>query len=159
MSYWIERLGFWGYMRQFPLNPITIVGGVIVIGILVLFINAYIRKSRAENAVGDNRKTAVMTFHKIKVGNNDYGDNIRIMECNGEKARWFFLRPAVPAIYLNPGSNVLELYTEWARGSQHIKGHKSEVTQIVVKADGSGQYSLEYNIPENCYIFQKSEDA
>jgi|GEM_PF-6342974 len=26
MGYWIDRLGFWGYLKAYPLNPITIVG-------------------------------------------------------------------------------------------------------------------------------------
>lgn len=154
MNYWIEKLGFWGYMQRFPINPITIVAFVVLIGIGVMVLNASIKRRKANEYAARNIGAAVMTFHKREVGNRDYADNIRIMTINGEPAHWFFLKPAVPALYLKPGVNRLGLYSEWARGSKSVSMHKSHYVTIEVEAQTEGHYSLEYFIPENRYIFE-----
>jgi hypothetical protein len=159
MGLLIEELGFWGYMHQFPINPITIVAGAIIIGIIVLFINATIKKNRAHQFLAKNADAAIMTFHKKKTGNNDYADNLRILKINGEPAHWFFLKPAIPAVYLKPGENRIELYAEWARGGGvSIKMFKTDVVRMSVTVKKEGHYSLEYHIPEKKYIFEPFEN-
>lgn len=153
MKYWIDQLGFWGYMRQFPINPITIITFAVLIGLVVLFINAAVRRRKANAFLSQNLGAAVMTFHKKQVGNADYADNIRIVTLNGQQAPWFFLQPAVPALYLQAGENTLEVYAEWARGGTSIRMYSSHMVALQVNAQLEGHYSLEYYIPENRYIF------
>jgi hypothetical protein len=96
-----------------------------------------------------------MIFSKLKVGDNDYADNIRIATLNGEPATWFFARPAMPALYLKPGENKLRLHAEWARGAgPAIKTYHSDEVTLTVKADPDGQYVLKYYIPEARYDFR-----
>jgi hypothetical protein len=96
-----------------------------------------------------------MMFHKKKIGNNDYADNIRLVKLNGENPQWFFIKPMVPAIYLKPGENKIELYADWARGGgASIKMSKSEIVLITVSAKAEGSYSLEYYIPEKKFVFE-----
>lgn len=154
MGYWIDQLGFWGYMKKFPINPITIIGIVIIIGILVLIINASVRKSKADQYLTKYMGAAVMTFYKKNVGNTDYADTIRIAKLNDETAQWFFLKPGIPAIYLKPGENKLEVHSEWARGGRVIKMYKTEIVTLQVYAEQEGCYSLEYYIPDSRYIFE-----
>jgi hypothetical protein len=159
MSYWIEELGFWGYMQRFPVNPITIVVGAIIIGIIVLFINASVKKRKANQFLTENIGSAIMTFHKKQIGNNDYANNIRIIKINNEPVHWFFLKPAIPAVYLKPGENCIELYADWARGGgSAVKMFKTDVTKTAVTVRPEGRYSLEYYIPENKYIFEPFEN-
>ena len=146
MGQMIEQLGFWKYMATYPLNPISMVGVVVLIGILVLFINRLVaklpfcglkmwglahfagryiqfryksnakaRKRGVMQALEEHPDAALVTFHKKRVGDMDYADNLRIVSVNGERARWFFWRPMCPAMYVEPGENRVELYAEWAR--------------------------------------------
>jgi len=154
MNYWISQLGFWGYMRRFPLNPITMVGGVVVIGIIVLVLNAIVRRRKAEQFVVENAGAVLMTFNKKRIGDTDYADNLRITKLNGETARWFFVKPMVPALYLKDGKNCLELHAEWARGGGvAVKRYRSDVEELQVEVQAGNSYSLEYNIPEAHFIF------
>jgi hypothetical protein len=151
----IEEMGFFGYIQKYPVNPITIVGGLVIIGIFALSIHANVKKRTANQFLAKNPGSAVMTFHKKKIGNNDYADNIRIVKLNGEDPYWFFVKTAIPAIYLKQGENQIELYADWARGSGvSIKMFQSEVVLITVVAEAEGHYSLEYCIPANTYIFE-----
>jgi hypothetical protein len=155
----IEELGFLGYIQRFPVNPITLVAGAIIIGIIVLFVNAAIKKNEANQFLLENIEAAIMTFHKKKIGNNDYADNIRIIKINDEPAHWFFLKPAIPAVYLESGENRIEVYAEWARGGgSSIKMFKTDVVEMIVTVKMEGHYSLEYYIPENKYIFEPFEN-
>jgi hypothetical protein len=155
----IEEFGFLGYIQRFPVNPITLVAGAIIIGIIVLFINAAIKKNKANQFLVENIGAVIMTFHKKKIGNNNYADNIRIIKINNESAHWFFLRPAIPAVYLKPGENRIEVYAEWARGGgSSIKMFKTDVVEMVVTVKTERHYSLEYYIPENKYIFEPFEN-
>jgi hypothetical protein len=152
---WIDKLGFWGYMRQFPVNPITIVGCAVIAGVIVLFISASAKKRKASQFLLKNPGAAVMTFHKKQTGNPSYADNIRITKLNGETAPWFFIRPMIPALYLKPGENHIELHSDWARGGGvAIKMFKSDPVVLTVTAEQKGHYSLEYAIAENKYIFE-----
>ena len=158
MEEFIKELGFWGYMQQYPINPITIVTIVIIIGIIVLFINGTIKRRKATQFLAQNAGAAIMTFHKKQIGSNDYADNIRIVRINNEPTSWFFLKPAIPAVYLKPGENHIELYAEWARGGMVIRMSKTDVKTIIVTAETEGRYSLEYYIPEDNYRFETYEN-
>ena len=151
----IKELGLWGYLQAHPINPITIIVGMIVIGIIVLFVNSSVKKRKAKQFLLENPGAALMTLHKKRNRNTDYADNIRIITLNGKKSHWFFVRPTIPAIYLKPGENEIILYSEWARGGTHIKMYKSGVISMKVSVITDGHYSLEYYIPENKYIFEQ----
>jgi hypothetical protein len=154
MGQMIQELGLFGYIQKFPVNPITMVCGLIIIGIIVLVVNSVGKKRRANKYLLENPGSAIMIFHKKKIGNNDYADNIRIVKLNGENAQWFFVRPMIPALYLKPGENKIELFAEWARGGGSIKMFKSNIISMIVSAKTEGSYSLEYYIPESKYIFE-----
>jgi hypothetical protein len=155
MGQMIQELGLFGYIQKFPVNPITMVCGAIVIGIIVLVINATGKKGKANKYLLENPGSAIMMFHKKNIGNNDYADNIRIVKLNDKIPQWFFIKPMVPAIYLKPGENKIELYADWARGGGvSIKMFKSEIVLITVSAKVEGSYSLEYYIPEKKFAFE-----
>ncbi len=158
MSYWIDELGFWGYMQRFPINPITIIGFFVIAGIVVLIVNAKVRKAGAQKFLAQNAGAAIMVFNKQKIGNYDYADNIRITKLNGKKAPWFFIKPAIPALYLKSGDNTIEVFSEWAQGGSTIKMFKSSPVSLSLHVETESTYSLEYYIPENRYIFEKYEN-
>ena len=154
MEQLIKQLGLFGYIRQYPVNPITMVGGVLLIGIVVLIINAAVRKRSADKFAGKTPGAAIMVLHVRELGNQDYAENIRIQTLNGSPAHWFFLKPGIVALYLTPGENRLQLYADWAR--QHgktIKMFQSNQTTISVTAHADGHYALEYCISEDKFIF------
>lgn len=160
MNYWIRQLGFWGYMKQFPVNPITLVGSAVFIGIVVLFLNAALRKRGAGKFLMEHPGAAIMTFQKLTVGNPDYADNIRLEKLNNETPRWFFIKPAIPAIYLPVGESKLVLHADWARqGGGAIKKFKSKSVEITVCVESEGHYSLEYHIADDKFIFEKLGSA
>jgi hypothetical protein len=151
----IGELGFFGYIQTYPVNPITLLGGLAVIGIAVLVMNAKAKRSGANRFLAENPGAALVTLHKKKIGNNDYADNIRVVTLNGQKPRWFFIKPAVPALYIKPGENRIELYADWAKGGgAAVKMYKSEPVLMTLAAETGGRYSLEYYIPEHTYIFE-----
>ena len=151
----IQQLGLWSYIQKYPVNPVTIVVVVFLIGVLLIFMIAAGRRRRAGQYMMRTPGAALLTFHKKNFGNTDYADNIRIVKLNGETAHWFFVRPMIPAIYLKPGENKLELHADWARsGFPAVKMHKSESVLLTVTAKADAQYSLEYYIPESRYIVE-----
>lgn len=152
----VEELGLLGYIRQYPVNPITIIGGVIVIGVIALFINAAVRRRKAEYFVAEHPGAAIVVLHRDRGGDWDYATNISVQKLNGENAHWFFLKPAVAALYLPAGENTLELYAHWAQqGGGVVKMFKTDVTAIKVTAERKGRYSLEYCISEGRFIFSE----
>lgn len=152
----VEELGLLGYIKQYPVNPITIIGCVVVIGVIVLFINASVRRRKAEYFVAENPGAAIVVLHRDRDGDWDYAANISIQKLNGETAHWFFLKPGIAALYLPVGENTLELYAHWARQAGGvIKMFKTDVTAINVTVERKGRYSLEYFIPEDSFIFSE----
>ncbi len=143
----IKEIGFINYMRTYPLNPISLILSVVVIGTIVLTVNAKVKKKRAKLYLKENPNATILVFGKQHVGHTDYGDNIRIVNLNEQKAHWFFYKPQVPAIYINEGTNTIELYTEWARKSGPvIKQYKSPVTSIKIDIEQDKIYYLSYCI-------------
>jgi hypothetical protein len=153
----IQELGLSGYLEKYPVNPISIVGLMVIIGILVLSINACAKMGKPSKYQVINPNAAIMTFHKKEIGNNDYADNIRIVKLNGKIPRWFFIKPSIPAIFLKLGKNDIELYAEWAIRGSGRKMFKSDVISMSITAEEKGRYSLEYHIPEERYIFEPFE--
>lgn len=152
----VEELGLLGYIKQYPVNPITIVGGVVVIGVIVLFINASVRRRKATYFVAEHPGAAIVALHRDREEDWDYAENISIQKLNGETAHWFFLKPGIAALYVPAGENNLELYAHWARQAGGvIKMFKTEVATIKVIAERKGCYSLEYFIPEDRFIFSE----
>jgi Urocanate hydratase len=153
MKQLISQYGFLGYMQKFPFNPVTIFAVVVLIGAAILFMNVYVRRRAAEKFAVQNPGAALLTLHKRKIGNSDFGDNIRTSALNDEPVHWFFVKPAIPAIYLRPGENRLDVYAEWTRKiGGEIKKYKSKVQTVNIHASIEGSYSLEYYIPENRFI-------
>ena|GEM_PF-2736768 len=156
---YLKELGFLGYMQKYPVNPISMIGSVVVLGILVLIINSRVRRNRAQTFADKNLGAATVTLHKKQTANYDYADNIQVLKINGEKAKWFFIKPAIPAIYFKSGKNTVDLQADWARNENGaIKMYKSDIVTIDLHASADGHYSLEYYIPEDKFIFGKYEN-
>ncbi|MDR1298617.1 MAG: hypothetical protein LBO05_14945 [Deltaproteobacteria bacterium] len=154
----ISLMGPRAYFEQYPLNPISIVGAAVIIGIIVLIVNSKVRKSASRRYLLDHPGSATVVLAKVKTGGEGryYGDNIRPLRLNGEKAHWFFIRPMTGAIFLKPGRNSLVVRAQWTQGGGFdIKIVKSPPVTLDLVADVSARYSLEYLIPEERYIFTK----
>jgi hypothetical protein len=155
-----QELGLKAYLLKFPVNPITIIGTTVILGIIVLIINSKVRRGQSERYLRANPGSALVILAKKAAANEFFGDNIRPVRLNGEKAYWFFVKPLVAAIYLKPGHNVLELYTQWATGGGlNIRIRKSKITALELMAQPGRQYCLAYYIPEDRYIFELCEKS
>ncbi|MFV0466886.1 MAG: hypothetical protein ACK5ML_12615 [Lachnospiraceae bacterium] len=153
-----ELSWIWYILQSIIYHPALSIGLVIIFMIGVYTINMKIRKQKANQFLDQHAGAATMTFFKKKVGDANYADTIRIVMLNGEKAQWFFLRPAIPAIFLKNGENKIELYAEWARGTKISDIKRSGHITLIVQARSEGHYSMEYYIPENRFIFEPYEN-
>jgi hypothetical protein len=155
MGQLIDELGLLGYLLKYPVNPISIIATVVLIGIIVLIVNHKVLKSKATRYLVEYPGSAIVTLFKRKQGNDDYGDHLTPIKLNGERAHWFFVKPMAGAIYMRPGHNQIEIYTQWARGTgASTKFYSSPVTTLSLEVTYGGHYSLEYYIPEDRYIFE-----
>lgn len=154
----IKEKGFINYMQEYPINPISIVMVLLIIGIIVLVVNAKVRRSKAERFRQAHPDAALVIFGKQKIGNYDYADNIRIITVNNETVEWFFYKPNVPAMYVQAGHNEVVLYAEWARkkGSR-ITTYKSDKHTMQIDVRVNQIYTLEYYIPEGKYVLVEKE--
>lgn len=160
MNDWIKELGFWEYLKRFPLNPISLICGVVALGALALALKAALRKLRARVFLARYPDAAILTFGKTQGANSRYAENIRILSRNGEAPRMFFARPAVPAIYLSPGNNVLRLSAWWVRKEGGaLRKYKSPVLSMGVVVKPKGMYRLAYHIPTDAYMLTEAGDA
>lgn len=138
------------YMALHPINPVSMVVGVVIVGIVVLFINAKIRKRKAGYFLVDNPDASILILGKLRVGDVNYADSIQVVSVNNQKVNWFFYRPMIPAIYIKPGHNEIVLYAKWARSKGgRIANYKSEIITLPIDIKVNERYSLEFHIPEN----------
>lgn len=65
MEYLIEQIkqeGFWSFIEKHPINPITIVASLIIIGVIILIVNAKVKKRRASQYLARNPDSAVISM-------------------------------------------------------------------------------------------------
>jgi len=153
----MQQMGVWEFLRRYPVNPITVVAGAVLLGILVLVVVYGARRRKARQYRFETADAALMLYPPQGAG---WGANIKIARLNGETAHWFFAKPAVPALYLRPGENRLELHAEWASGSApFVKMHRSDQVTLTLDVRPEGRYLLLYSVEEARYIFEPTDFA
>lgn len=150
----IREIGFLEWIQRYPINPVTIVGAVIIIGFVILIINSKIKKRIAESMRPEN--ASIILLKSIDPSAGGLADNVRVVSANGEDAPWFFFK-TLPAIYLRPGENRLELYAEWARGGRIAKFFKTDLQGLTLHIEPNKVYVLEYDIEQGIYLFSEAE--
>ncbi|MDR2914289.1 MAG: hypothetical protein LBV74_05600 [Tannerella sp.] len=151
----IEELGLLGYLQKYPVNPITIVGCMIIIGIVVLIINAKIKKKNAEKQKPAGAATVIL--QKRNVQNNTYAENVRVHSINGKPAPWFFYKLAA-AVYFLPGQNTVEIYAEWARREAgKVKMYRTEPVRLTMTVSADKIYALHYHIDSQEYLLTEGD--
>jgi hypothetical protein len=152
----ISEMGFFDYMAKYPINPISIILATIVIGVVVFALVSRSKKRKADAQLAQNPAAATMIFRTTNMVLDDASaDNISVLKLNGEEAHWFFAKPTVPAVYLTPGSNTLELYAHWAR-NKGFKQYKTEPVVLTLTAEPGCRYTLEYHIASQRYLFEQT---
>jgi hypothetical protein len=152
----MQQMGLIAYMQQYPLNPISLIGGIVILGIIILFIAYKLKKGQSEKYLLAYPGSALVSFEKLHPNDGAYGDNIRPLELNGQPAHWFFVKPNIGGMYLKPGRNLVVVYAQWADLRALVKPIRSSLPKTLeLIVDPSGLYSLEYYIPEDRYIFNK----
>lgn len=150
----IREIGSFEWIRRYPVNPVTMVAAVVLIGIIVLVINSKKRKRIADAARPQD--ASIVILKSIDPSAGGLAENVRVVSANGEKAPWFFFR-TFPAIYLSPGENRLELYAEWASGGRIAKFYKTDLQGLTLQIEPSKVYVLEYDIEQGIYLFYEAE--
>lgn len=148
----IGEIGFGNWINTYPINPLTILATVLIIGFTILIVNAKIKKENAERNKVEG--AALVILKKQNSFNNDFAEQIRIVEVNGEKADWFFHKTR-PAIYLKPGKNELIVYAEWAQSIQ--KFFKTVPEKLHLDLNYDTIYTLYYIIEIQKYLLCKGD--
>lgn len=148
----IKELGFGKWISLYPINPVTIVVFAALIGILIIFLNARLRKSHSENNKVEG--SSILFLNKKNPFNEKLATQIEVKEINGKKAVWF-RHQSRPAIYLVPGDNTLTLYATWA--SSIRRSVKTETKTLTVRAKPNNVYTMYYLINSNQYLMVEGD--
>ncbi len=148
----IREMGFMEWLRCYPVNPITMVMTVLIFGMLVLLLNAKIRKKNAEKNKPEG--AAILVLKKQNSFNDNFAEQVRVLKVNGRQGQWFFYK-ARPAIYLPPGDNEIVVYAEWAQSVQKLFKTESKKLQLKVKQDTV--YTLYYVIQTAQYLIYEGD--
>ncbi|RRD40899.1 hypothetical protein EII29_00150 [Leptotrichia sp. OH3620_COT-345] len=148
----IRKMGFSNWIGTYPVNPLTIVTTVLIIGFIVLIVNAKVKKNNAKRNKVEG--AALVILKKQNSFNNDFAEQVRVMEVNGKKADCFFYKTR-PAIYLDPGKNELIVYAEWAQSIQ--KFFKTKPEKINLNLNYNTVYTLYYIIETQQYLLCKGD--
>lgn len=149
----IRKMGFGNWIKTYPVNPITIVLTVVIIGFIVLIVNANTKKKNAERNKVEG--AALLILKKQNSFNNNFAEQIRVVEINGEKAQWFFYKTR-PAVYLKPGKNELIVYAEWAQSIKRII--KTAPRKIELSVDYDSVYTIYYKIEIDQYLLYRGDE-
>lgn len=149
----IKKMGFVEWINKYPINPITMVAIVIIIGIIVLILNAKIRKKNAQKHKVQG--SSIIILKKQNFANIDFAEQIRVQKINGEKANWFFYKTR-PAIYIIPGQNEVIAYAFWAKSIQKLISTKPK--KLYLQIEENKVYSLYYMIQTEQYFICEGED-
>lgn len=149
----IRKMGFGNWIKTYPVNPFTIVLTVLIIGFIVLAVNAKTKKKNAERTKVEG--AALLILKKQNSFNNNFAEQIRVMDINGERAEWFFYKTR-PALYLKPGKNELIVYAEWAQSIRKII--KTAPRKIVINVDYDSIYTIYYKIETDEYLLYKGDE-
>jgi hypothetical protein len=154
----IRELGLEGWLREYPINPVTIIAGVVVLGIIVLIVNAKVRKRRALDNKPSADAAVVILQMRNSLQNLTWADNVRVEAVNGGPAHWFFHK-AVAAIWLRAGENTLTLHAEWARrkSAYGFKTFKTPSVRLVIDVSAEEVYALHYHIERERYILTEGD--
>ncbi len=152
----IRQLGFGGWLRTYPVNPVTMIAGVVVLGIIVVIVNAKVRKRRAlDNKPAHDAATVVV--QRRNAINSKWADNVSVDSVNGGKAHWFFHK-AVQAVYLAPGENEVVVHAKWAERRQgKIVFLNTPAVTLKIDVSADGIYALHYHFGRQKYLLTEGD--
>lgn len=143
----IKKIGFLPWIKTYPINPLTLVAFTVMFGIIVLIINAKVRRRNAERnwTEGD----ALVILKKQNMSFLPLAEQVQVSDVDGDFVNWFFYKMR-PAIYLSPGKRDLTVYAEWSKSIHTHYKTDPRMIQVSIKPDGI--YSLYYLIETGEYL-------
>ncbi len=153
----INKMGFMEWIKAYPLNPFTIFGTIILLGLVIIIVVRTIRRRKSE--IRKPKGAATLVLSKRNSFNKDLADEIKVFEINDEKAHWFFYSSGI-AVYLEPGENKLKVCAKWASLSGNsVKTTQTNEQELIITAEADKIYSINYDKQAMRYILSEGDGA
>ncbi len=151
----INQMGLVDWIKTYPINPFTIFGAIILLGLIIIILVRTIRRRKSE--FRKPKGASILVLSKRNSFNKELADEIKVFELNGEKAHWFFYSSGI-AVYLKPGENKLKVCAKWASLSgKSLNTNQTQETEITITVEANKIYSINYDKTSMKYIISEGD--